>query len=259
MSPACKRVEFCSDGEVGYEASRTRFVPGEGLALDETYRLAHLPLVARHHPDVIPRRDGTFYEWGRHPRVFSLVMPVSWKELSASKSFRALEADLRSCSFAPKIDWALIDKRGDRLHATICGSLAIGSTEPPTITQQQRQALLEIGPIHVELRGLFSGNVNVGRLYLRAYPERRDGENVIQRVQRALGRKQTNLYLVGLYNFADHLIAEEASELKRLIDRWWGQLILRLEVRSFWLLWSMDDLVLDASVAELIPLFPEAA
>ncbi len=33
-------IEFCTEGELGYERSRTRFIPGEGIAFDEAYRLA---------------------------------------------------------------------------------------------------------------------------------------------------------------------------------------------------------------------------
>ena len=166
-------TEFCTEGELGYERSRTRFIPGEELAFDEAYRLAHLPLVAPHHPGVIPARNGAYYDRGRHPRVFSLVLPVPWRLLSESPAYRDLDRELRAASFAPKIAWELAGQRRDRLHATLCGSLAVGQEQPPVITGRQRRELARLGPIRVELRGLFSGNVNIGRLYLRAYPERR--------------------------------------------------------------------------------------
>ena len=67
---------FCQDGALAYDRSRTVFVPGQGLALDEAYRLAHLPLVAPDHPGVIPVKEGRYYTCGRHPRVVSLVLPV---------------------------------------------------------------------------------------------------------------------------------------------------------------------------------------
>jgi hypothetical protein len=46
-------IDFCPDNELGYERSRTRFIPGAGLTLDEAYRLAHLPLAAPDHPRII--------------------------------------------------------------------------------------------------------------------------------------------------------------------------------------------------------------
>ncbi|MFH6782931.1 MULTISPECIES: hypothetical protein [Methylobacterium] len=67
---------FCPDGALAYRRSRTVFVPGQGLALDDAYRLARLPPVAPDHPGVIPAKDGRDYVRGHHPRVVSLVLPV---------------------------------------------------------------------------------------------------------------------------------------------------------------------------------------
>ncbi len=248
------KIRFCGDNELGYDRNRTQFAAGQGLALDEAYRLAHLPLVAPNHPGVIAARAGAFYDRGRHPKVFSLVLPVPWQALQASTAFRELEGDLRASSFASKIAWELMEQRRHRLHATVCGSLAIGHDAPPQITEAQRRELTDLGPIHVELRGLFSGNVNIGRLYLRVYPECRDGANVLRRVQRVMGRRETDLYVVGLYNLADNLSAAETSSLSETVERWWNRAILRLHVTHLWLLWAMDDLVLDGAVAEVITL-----
>jgi hypothetical protein len=146
-------------------------------------------------------------------------------------------------------------RRRDRLHATVCGSLAIGQDAPPHVTPEQRRALCDLGPVHVELRGLFCGNVNVGRLYLRVYPERRDGENLLRRIQRVIGRPETDLYVVGLYNLTDNLNAAETAALMAMLERWWNRSILRLEVTHLWLLWAMDDLVLDGGIAGEIPLW----
>jgi hypothetical protein len=245
---------FCDDSELGYQRSRTDFGAAPALTLDESYRLAHLPLIAPEHPGVIARRDGTFYEMGRHPRVFSLVLPVDDGQLRASEAFIGLEAELKAASFAGKIAWDLLAKRSDRLHATICGLLA--TDLPPAIDGQQRAALSSAGRMQVELRGLFSGNVNRGRLYLKAYPEKRDGTNRVQAIQAALGRPQTDLYLVGLYNLTDDLDAAETAALAELIGRWWDVPLLRLDVSELWLLGSCDDLVLDAVVAETLPLGP---
>jgi len=240
------RGEFCSDSDLGYDRSRTRFVAGEGLSLDERYRLAHLPLVAPGHPAVIPTRAGTDYDQGRHPRVSSLVVPVPWRALFAADSFRELDRDMKASPFAPKIAWHVIEARRERLHATLCGA--------PVISESQRRQLAQIAPITVELRGLFSGNVNVGRLYLRAYPERRNGANPFHQIQRILARPESSLYLVGLYNLTDHLTAAEAAALAALIDRWWHRPILRFKVSSLWLLWARDDLVLEGGVEEVLPL-----
>lgn len=243
---------FCSDAELGYERSRTRFVPGEKLRLDEAYRLAHLPLIAPDHPDVIRSRRGASYRMGRHERIFSLVLPIPPDELEESAAYQELEGELRHSPFANKIAWEVLPKRRKRLHATICGSLS--KDVPHRISDDERAALRQLGPLRVEVRGLFSGNINVGRLYLRVYPECREGTNALRQIQRTLGRPETDLCLVGLFNFIDHLNSMEAEALRHLIELWWDRPVLTLDVVSLWLLGATDDLVLDAAVEELIPL-----
>jgi hypothetical protein len=160
---------------------------------------------------------------------------------------------MRGAPFADKIAWELLDRRKGKLHATICGSLAVGD-EPLPLTDHHRRELAQLGPIEVEVRGLFSGNVNVGRLYLRVYPERRRGENLMRHIQRVLGRRETDLYLVGLYNLTDDLDAEETAALSSIIERWWNRPIMRFQADHLWLLSANDDLVLDSAIAETIPL-----
>jgi hypothetical protein len=243
---------FCSDSELGYLRSRTRFAPGEELRLDEAYRLAHLPLIAPDHPDVIHARPGATYRMGRHERIFSLVLPVPPDVLEKSAAYQELERELRHSPFANKIAWDLLAKRRERLHATLCGSLS--KDVPYRVSDDERAALRQLGPLRVEVRGLFSGNINVGRLYLRVYPECRNGMNLLRRIQSALGRPETDLYLVGLFNFVDHLEVVEAAALHDLIHRWWHRSILTLDVTALWLLGASDDLVLDARVEDVIPL-----
>lgn len=252
-----KAVAFCDDAMLGYQHSRTAFEPGSALVLDDTYRLAHLPLVAPDHPGVIARQEGKGYEFGRHARIFSLVLPIDDAALRACPGFRALEDDLRSSPFARKIAWELLPRRADRLHATICGALAID--RGPEITADQRRALAAIGPVAVQLRGVFSGTINRGRLYLRAYPERRNGQNLFNAIQAAMGRPTTGLYLVGLYNLIDDLDIAETAALAALIHRHWDTTLLTFAADTLWLLGSCDDLVLDAAVAEMVPLHADAA
>jgi hypothetical protein len=243
-------LSFCSDAELGYRRSLTDF--SEPLTLDESYRLAHLPLVAPEHPRVIPRREGKAYEMGRHPRIFSLVLPVDDADLQASPAFQDLESALNAAPFTSKIAWDLLPRRSDKLHATVCGSLGTG--QPPAIAPDIRQALREIGPFTVELRGLFSGNVNRGRLYLAVYPEQRGGTNPLQAIQAAFGRPPGDLWLVGLYNLTDDLDASETAALAALVRRWWNVPLLRFTVRELWLFGADDDLVLDSGIAERLPL-----
>jgi hypothetical protein len=64
-------------------------------------------------------------------------------------------------------------------------------------------------------------------------------------VQRALGRPETDLWLVGIYNLVDNLTAGEARELKAILDEWWDVGLLRFTATHLWLLGARDDLVLD--------------
>jgi hypothetical protein len=243
---------FCSDAELGYLRSRTTLPYGASLTLDEPYRLAHLPLVAPAHPGVIARQEGRFYEMGRHPRVFSLVLPIDGQSLAASEPFKRLDDEMRRAPFARKIAWDILPQRADRLHATLCGTLSNG--DAPELDQAARAALSRIGPFKIELRGLFSGNVNRGRLYLRLYPESRGGTNPIHAIQAAFGRPAGDLYLVGLYNLTDDLDARETAALAALIERWWDVPLLRFEATALWGLGARDDLVLDAELAQVLPL-----
>ncbi|MGO4404723.1 hypothetical protein AB4Z10_10730 [Bosea sp. RAF48] len=250
FAAAVDQSMFCRDAELGYRRSLTDF--SAPLLLDDSYRLAHLPLVAPEHPRVIARREGKFYEMGRHPRVFSLVLPVHDAALQTSAAFRALEEELRTAPFADKIAWEILPKRRDKLHATVCGSLGI--EEPPAIAQATRDALAQIEPFAVELRGLFSGNVNRGRLYLAVYPEKRDGANMLQAVQGAFGRPPGDLWLVGLYNLRDDLDAAETAALADIVARWWDQPLLRLDVTALQVMSAGDDLVFDGAVEETLSL-----
>jgi hypothetical protein len=245
--------EFCTDEELGYGRSRFLFAAGTGFRLDEAYRLAHLPLVAPAHPDVIGARAGTSYRMGRRERVVSLVVPVPGGVLRRSQAYREMDERLRAQSFAGKMAWSVLDERWDKLHVTVCGSLRTGD-EPLVIHPDQVEALRTIGPISVELRGLFLGNVNRGRIYLRAYPEKRDGRNLFHRVQEILGCRRTNLYVVGLHNLQDHLDPAETRDLAGFVEQWWDRTILRFTADRLWLLASTDDLVLDSRVEQIITL-----
>jgi hypothetical protein len=235
---------FCEEETLGYASNRTRFEEGAPLRLDDSYRLAHLPLLRPGHPRALRSAPGRPYMDGTHETMWSVVLPVDAEALERSAPMRELEAELRAAPFAEKIAWDLLPRRRDVLHATVCGGM--GSGPPPLPDERTLDALAAIGPVEIELRGLFSGNVNHGRLYLPVYPEARSpGANPIQSMQRALGRAVTDLWLVGLYNLLDDLTVAETEALAALIDRRQGVPLLRFTATELWLLGARDDLVLD--------------
>ena len=246
---------FADDAGLGYLASRTRLRPGDPLRLDESYRLAHLPLLRPDHPAAIHRVEGRPYLYGVHETMWSVVLPVGADALEASPAMAELEAALRASPFAGKVAWGLLPRRRGVLHATVCGGLGAGP--PPELGEEALAALAAVGPFEVELRGLFSGNVNLGRLYLRVYPEARaNGTDALRAVQRALGRPVDDLWLVGIYNLLDDLTSEEAAALDRLLDDWWEVPLLRFTATELWLLGARDDLVLSGDPPIELPLRP---
>jgi hypothetical protein len=246
-------VIYCGDEGLGYLRSRTPLAAGAGLELDPSYRAVHLPLVRPESPLALPGTpERPDLANGRHPTEWSVVLPVDPDALDASPAMAALERRLRESSFAGKIAWDLLPRRRDVLHATVCGGFGAGP--PPQFDRAAPAALREVGPIEIELRGLFSGNRNLGRLYLRVYPERRSDGNPLQRAQRALGRPETDLWLVGIYNLVEDLSASEARELGTIIEEWWDVGLLRFTATHLWLLGARDDLVLDGDPPRLLAL-----
>jgi hypothetical protein len=243
---------FVPDAELDYERFATRFEPGAKFIMDEGYRRAHLPLVATHHPGVITEDAARGYQMGRHETVWSLVIPIDWTALSTSDAFRSMHRTLEAGPLRDKIDWVSFEQRRDRLHATIAGSLSRGA--PPDIPREWRAAFQAQRPFRAALRGLFSGNINLGRLYLKLYPEMRHGENMIHQLQNAVGRAETGLYVVGLYNLTDDLDAAQTAWLAALIARYQQQDWFECAVTHLHLLGARDDLALDSEVAEVLRL-----
>ncbi len=248
---------FCNDAALGYERNRTRLLPNQSLQLDAGYRLTHLPLVNPAHPDVIASTQGKDYVMGRHGPMHSLVLPIPQQELEEALPYQELVRQMRRSSFSSKIAWDIVEKRRGMLHATLCGSLG-RDEEPPLVSTVVQDRLRSLGPFQMELRGLFSGNVNVGRLYLKTYPVLRGATQAFHQVQHAMERPLTDLYVVGLFNLTDHLDANEAKDLSQLIEDWWDKPIMSFVARELWLLTAFDDLVLDSRLSQRLTLAPDA-
>lgn len=245
---------YCNDSQLSYNEYQTEFIDKQGLLFDESYRLAHLPLVAPAHPRIIHSKPGTGYNNGIHDLVYSIAIPIDAQLLFSSDLFNDLLNDIRNSSFAIKISWETFTQRRNKLHATVCGS--ISTHDAPIIAQQVFQQLREIGPLSIKLSGLFSGNKNIGRLYLKVYPEQRDGENMIHVIQRLFGTSRTDFYVVGLFNFLDELDATETQELKTLLNKWRYTDFIQLQVIGLWVLKSKDDLVLQGGIEQTLPMVP---
>ena len=236
-------VCYCDDAALGYAAARRRFGRGEALRFDESYRLAHLPLVAPSHPAVLRFAAGADYRDGRYAAArYSLVVPVSARDLAASSAFQAMDAALQKSRFAHKIAFDLCEARAAKLHVTIGSGLA-----PSDLERHARAVatvLAGLGALRCKLLGPFLGSKNTGRIYFPAYPERRNGDDTFALVQDALGVRRTRLYLLGYYNLVDELDAAETSALQDIVDAWGGVEMLHVCSGECIIQATNDDLVL---------------
>jgi hypothetical protein len=236
-------VSYCNDASLAYVAARRRFRRGEALRFDESYCLAHLPLIAPSHPAVLRTAAGTDYEDGCYASArYSLVVPVSTQELAASASFQGVDAALRSSSVAPKIDFDLCERRAAKLHVTLGSGLA--PADLGTHARAVASVLNGLGALRFKLTGPFLGAKNTGRIYFPAYPECRGGEDTFGLVQDALGVARSRLYVLGYYNLIDELDAAETSALQDIVDAWAAVDLLHVQADACVIQATNDDLVL---------------
>jgi hypothetical protein len=235
--------DFCDDSVLNYTASRRVFPPGEPLLFDEAYRLCHLPLVAPDHPKVIAETPGRDYRRGRYETDrYALVVPVAMADLTASPVFQAVDRAMRAAPFAGKVAWDLIERRADKLHATLLSGLDRPRAEE--CAEAASRFLARNGPLAFRLGGPLAGAKNLGRLYFPAYPQRLGGDDAFALLQEAVGARRSRFYAVGYYNLAQELDPAEAAALAAILDRWGPEPVAELAVGHLELHVTNDDLVL---------------
>lgn len=199
--------------------------------LDETYRLAQLPLVAPDHPDVLPSIPGADYRHGRYPTPRrSLVIRVPFEPIAAHPFFQ----DLREGSIGRKIAWEMFERRRERLHVTVA------MLQDRTVPATSATFRLRVG-------GPLIGARNRGRLYAACYPERADGDDPLATLQRGCGMAPTGLYLLGIVNLVDHLTVDETASLSQVLRRHELATMAIIDVVDLAILRTHDDLALDAT------------
>lgn len=239
---------FFSMSELAYEKARYRFPPGEPLLFDEAYRLAHLPLVAPDHPDLIASKAGTDYSMGRYPTArYGLVVPISARDLFASPVFLALDQALENASFGSKLNRRINDQRLPNLHVTIAGGLAEESV-PDSL--RAITAVMEDVKLHYRLMGPFIGEKNRGRIYFPAVPEKIGDIDFFAALQAAVHRPQTGFYAMGYYHFAEELMPTEAEELSTIFGEFQDQVILEAKTDRLGIIATNDDLTLSGRYIE---------
>jgi len=238
---------YCDDEMMAYRSAKRIFQPGEGIAFDDAYRLAHLPLVNAGHSAVLSEVDGRDYRNGIYEKTrYALVMPISAEARLQSDEAQALNLAMKSASFAPKIAWELGERRRSRLHATLAGG--IQEADLDRVVARVQELLDQIGPISVCLKGPFLGTKNTGRIYFPVYPQKIGHEDPFALVQERLGVSPTKLYLVGYYHLREEFDPKETSELAELIDRWRDRVVVETTIPSLEIYAVNDDLALSARV-----------
>ncbi len=240
---------FYSMSELAYEKARHRFPPGEPLLFDESYRLAHLPLVAPDHPDLIPSKAGTDYCMGRYPTArYGLVVPVSWRDLFASPDFLALDQALKDASFGAKLNRHINDERLPNLHVTIAGGLAEAGI-PASL--RSITSVMEKAQFRYRLMGPLIGEKNLGRIYFPAVPEKLGDIDFFAELQAAVHRPQTGFYAMGYYHFTEELTPAEAQELSAIFREFQDAVIFEAETDRLGIIATNDDLTLSGRYVEL--------
>ncbi len=237
-------AEFVSDTDLDYGRTRFRFEPGRTLTLDDAYRANQLPLL-RADPDPTA---------GRYARSrLSAVVFVPSRLFDGSEVFQQIWRALQSSSLASSIDWAMFERRRERLHLTLCGRLEEAMTRDEAA--RRLETLRSLPPFAVLVRGPWVGEAfNRGRIYLPVYPEKRDGVNAISRVQRQLGWRVTGFYGIGAFNLLRDLDEGETRDLARLVEDCGPRTIGELSVQTVALLETNDDLILSGRVVGSIEL-----
>jgi hypothetical protein len=245
---------FASDRDLRYAEQAFRFEPARALRLDGAYRANQLPLANPGHPDVVARVAGEDGEMGRYATArVSLVVFTPLDDLLASPPYRELVARHQRSRLAPWIAWDLLDRRRDRIHATVCARLT--TRLDPAELGRRLACLRQLAPFALRVTGPWvSGVFNLGRIYLPIYPEVRDGVDVLRSIQRAMGWTETGFYAIGLFNLLDHLGERETAELGEIVAAYRDTAVLELAVRELAVVATHDDLLLDSTVVERIPL-----
>jgi hypothetical protein len=232
---------FVASDALDYGKNRFRFEDGAALTLDAAYLANQLPLL-RDEPSAR-------YEPSRRS-VVTFFPPALFDESEACRDMMAL---LRAAAIAPKVDWAMFERRRELLHATICGRVEQRMSGDEAIARFD--ALRGITPFRVRVTGLWiSREFNRGRFYFPLTPEIRDGANSIHTIQRAFGSPTTNFYAIGAINLAADLDAAETAALGEIVRRFGDTALFETTVTELALIDTNDDLLLSGKVVRRMKL-----
>lgn len=231
--------------------------PTVGLTLDESYRRNHLPLVAPQHVDAVHSCSTTDYVHGRYAQERISVVALMPDSLFHTPAMTSWLTAMRRAPFAHKVAWAMHERRLHRLHATVSGRLNLRLS--PDQIEEAVDALAVLHAFAVRALGPWLGrHRNNGRLYLPLAPihSTRQTVNPLYEAQRMLGQSPTDLFVLGLLQFTDHLTPAEASHLVAILTEYAGVGVFDAYIDELAVIATHDDLILDSVVRRRIRLQP---
>ncbi len=232
---------FVQSDTLDYAKNRFLFDPGATLTLDAAYLANQLPLL----------RDEPSARYEPSRRSVVVLFPASL--FNESEAYRDMMAALRASVLAPRIDWAMFERRRGLLHATLCGRVEQRMSGDEAMARFD--ALRGVGPFRVRVTGLWvSREFNRGRFYFPLYPELRDDENTIHAVQRAFGSPTTNFYAIGAINLTANLDAAETAALGEIVRRFGDTTLFETTITELALTDTNDDLLLSGKVVRRVVL-----
>ena len=180
----------------------------------------------------------------------SIVLPIDYDVLVSDAKFLQMNDELQRASFNSKIAWPLCDQRKDKLHATLVSGLK--SADAACHQTALIAATANLLPLSFEMKGLFLGKINTGRMYLPVYPQMVSAENFLSKIQIACGSRCSYFYAVDYYNFVEELDADATMELSALLSKWQNTVVSTQPAKALWIMQTNDDLVLSARVISTI-------
>jgi hypothetical protein len=232
-------IEFCSDRDMDFVMHESNLNNVFRLTFDDRYRFAHLPIMCAAHPLSIERGNNGAYVGGQRQPVYSIIAPINLKDLMQSTAFCDMLHDLKTSSIADAIFWPALCKRVEKLHTTVA---VLSSGSAPSLQPDAVAAVRQALPLVMRLQGLFHGRMNTGRVYLKAYPERRASKNIFEFIQATFGVPRRSVSTTGLINLKEEIEGERLEALKSILTKWRDVPFVDIHVDTLLIARSTDDL-----------------
>ncbi len=245
-------TEFSDNNHMRYRDQIKLYSGKEPLKFDARYRAAQLPLVYPESELAVHTDPDGRYTRGRRDVTYSVVLPIDGESLANSSSMRQLIERLKSADLHQKFNWDMEQRRRGVLHATISGTIPFDPEGK--VPEELKVALQQIPTFAFQLKGLFMGSFNTGRVYIQVFPETNGNSVLTDKVCDALGCQHNRLLLCGYLNLTEELTGEEAALLSEICTDMQEVVFDTQTCTSIVVMKSYDDLVLRSGVTHRVAL-----